>query len=185
MLEFKPDTEWDESQSVLHCARGPDATLVEATIDFWYCLWEASKNIVERSYTVARVVEVDLKKVDRCIINLSEVSTAQAAGLDIKSAETSAWKSAIALSHVTASALTGRKWCVDAVAAREQRDQRKVANLLGNVRANDAQWHGYTLKHLVHITGGSKHSTPSFQNPNWSISCSIKWRNMTAVGRTA
>ena len=131
LLEFKPDTEWDESQSVLHCVRGPDATLVEAIIDLRYCLWEASKNIVERSYTVARVVEVDLKKVDGCIINLSTVSSAQAAGLGIKSAETPALKSAIALSHVTATALTGRKWCVDAVAAREQRDQRKVANILG------------------------------------------------------
>ena len=98
MLEFKPDTEWDESQSVLHCVRGPDATLVEATIDLRYCLWEASKNIVERSYTVARVAEVDLKKVDGCIINLSTVSSAQAAGLGIKSAETPALKSAIALS---------------------------------------------------------------------------------------
>ena len=70
MLEFKPDTERDESQSVLHCVRGPNTMLVEATTDLRYCSVGGIKKY-SRTIIVARVVEVDLKKVDGCIINLT------------------------------------------------------------------------------------------------------------------
>ena len=119
---------------------------IDATIDLRYCLWNAAKKIAMDSCLVGRIVEVDLQMVGGCIVNLSTVRSAQAMGLGASAAESAAWRSALALSYVPATALTGRKWCIDVVASREQRDKRKVANLLCKVFANDAEWYGYTLK---------------------------------------
>ena len=144
--EFNPATQWDESQPFLSCFGGERKMFIDATIDLRYCLWDAAKNIAMDSCLVGRIVEVDLQMVGGCIVNLSTVRSAQAMGLGASAAESAAWRSALALSYVPATALTGRKWCIDVVASREQRDKRKVANLLCKVFANDAEWYGYTLK---------------------------------------